>query len=61
MQVIAIEIKAVIRVVAKWNWLEKIVGQALYVKCQLIISRDVLLISRAQFRKALINHQNRQR
>ncbi|WP_206539575.1 hypothetical protein, partial [Pseudomonas avellanae] len=41
--------------------LEKIVGQALYVKCQLIISRDVLLISRARFRKALINHQNRRR
>ncbi|RMR15013.1 hypothetical protein ALP92_103744 [Pseudomonas syringae pv. primulae] len=61
MQVTANEIKAVIRMVAKWSWLEKIVEQTLYVKCQLIISRYVFLISRAQFRKALINHQNRQR
>ncbi|RMQ28498.1 hypothetical protein ALQ07_102931 [Pseudomonas syringae pv. actinidiae] len=61
MQVSANEIKTVIRMVAKWSWLEKIVGQALYVKCQLIISRYVFLISRAQFRKALINHQNRRR
>ncbi|RMO78391.1 hypothetical protein ALQ36_103580 [Pseudomonas syringae pv. primulae] len=61
MQVTANEIKAIIKRVAKWNWLEKIVGQRVYVKCQLMISRYVFLISRAQFRKALINHQNRQR